>query len=93
MPNRVTGWTRDHSAGFVAKGDSARTAVDASADAVQSSGARVVPVTPEPLGAAGGLARILVALVRQTCAGPRERERVRANADHLLETIRVLSAL
>jgi hypothetical protein len=93
MPNRVTEWTRDRSAGFVGKGDSARTAVDASADAVQGSGARVAPVRAEPLGAAGGLARILVALVRQTCAGPRERRRVRANADLLLETIRTLSAL
>jgi hypothetical protein len=100
MPNRVAERTRDHPAGedlgstvFVGTGEANRTAVASPADAVQSSGALVVPVRLEPLGAAGGLARILVALVRQTYVGPRQRECVRANADRLLETIRVLSAL
>jgi hypothetical protein len=90
MPNRAAEWARHHELGqsvFVGKDESARTAVDL-ADA-----APVVPVRPEPPGAAGRLARILMAMVRQTYVGPRERERVRANADRLLETIRVLSAL
>jgi hypothetical protein len=47
----------------------------------------------EPLGVTGGLRRALTAMMRLGWAGPRDQERARANADRLLETIRVLSAL
>jgi hypothetical protein len=63
------------------------------ADEVEVSGAPVVAARPEPLGTTGGLARILAAMTRQAHDGPRDRERARANAERLLETIRVLSIL
>jgi hypothetical protein len=36
---------------------------------------------------------MLAAMVRQAYEGPRDRERARANAERLLETIRVFSVL
>jgi hypothetical protein len=47
----------------------------------------------EPFGTAGGLTRILTALTRQVYAAQRDRQRARANADRLLETIRLNSIL
>jgi hypothetical protein len=79
---------------FAEKGEAARAAFDCSAtDTVQGSRAPVVSARPEPLSTAGGLARILAAMMRQAYVGPRDRESARANADRLLEAIRVLSIL
>jgi hypothetical protein len=65
----------------------------AASDVVRDSAARAMPATPEPLGAFGGLARILAAKLREPREGPSGQGRARAHADHLLETIRSLSAL
>jgi hypothetical protein len=59
----------------------------------QDSAAPAVALRSEPLGATGGLTRILMALMRQAYAAPRDRARARANADLLLETIRLSSVL
>jgi hypothetical protein len=99
--NPVAEWTRDHPAGeelrrtvFAEKGQATQASFDFSpADAVLSCGTPVVLARPEPPSAAGRLARILPTMVRQAYVGARERERTRANADRLLETIRVLSSL
>jgi hypothetical protein len=56
-------------------------------------GVHAVTARPEPLGTQGGLARILAAMMRRPYEGPSHRERAQANADRLLETIRVLTAL
>jgi hypothetical protein len=64
-----------------------------------STADEAIPAAPtvawrrEPLGPAGALARILMATMRQTSAGPTSRERARANANLRLETIRLSSIL
>jgi hypothetical protein len=94
----VTDWTRDHfSAGepgrvvFGEHGET-RTACSSTADEVQVP-APAVAERPVGLGLAGALARILMATMRKASTGPTHRERARANADVLLETIRAHSIL
>jgi hypothetical protein len=93
-------WARDHvpadelgRAVSCEKRGSTRAALGSPAHEVQVSRGPVVSARPEPLGTAGGLARILATMVHQAYVGPGEQERARANADRLLETIRVLSIL
>jgi hypothetical protein len=100
ITNPVAEWARDQVAAeefaravSCEKGGSTRAGLGSPADEVQVSRGPVVSAKPEPLGRAGGLARILATMVRQAYVGPRERERARVNADRLLETIRVLSIL
>ena len=96
----VVAWTRYHPVVnalgrvvFSGTGDAARPTRSSVADEVQGSAALAVAERPAPLGTTGGLARILTAMMRQAYAGPSDRERTRANADRLVETIRVLSIL
>jgi hypothetical protein len=77
----------------VEKGASPAALSPREADDAVVCGVHAVPARPEPLGTPGGLARLLAAMLRQPTEGPRHQERARANADRLLETIRVLSAL
>ena len=97
MPNTnvVTDWTR-HQIGRVVFGETGVTtqrAYSSTADEVQVPAAPAVAGRPVGLGPAGALARILIAAMRRTSAGPTHRERARANADLLLETIRAHSIL
>ncbi len=96
LTNPVAELTREHAGAnesgrvvLAEKGEVSRAALDE----VEAPRASVVAARPEPLGTTGGLARILAAMTRQAYDGPRDRERARANADRLLETIRVLSIL
>jgi len=100
ITNPVAEWARDHvAADELARavsgeeGGSTRAALGSPADEGQIWRGPVVSARPEPLGTASGLARILAAMMRQAYVGLRDRERARANADRLLETIRVLSIL
>src|SRR5262245_61336846 len=70
-----------------------RTACSSAPAELQVSAAPAVAGRATPLGGTGQLARMLMVLRRHACAGPRDRERARASADCLLETIRVLSIL
>jgi hypothetical protein len=102
MPIKSTAadWTRYHAVvgalGRVILGETGKTTRTAGSLAVeegQDSAAPAVALRSEPLGATGGLTRILTALMRQAYAAPRDRARARANADLLLETIRLSSVL
>jgi hypothetical protein len=100
ITNPVAEWARDRVAAdeltravSCEEGGSTRAALSSPADEVQVWRGPVVSARPEPLGTASGLGRILATMVRQAYVGPRERERAWANADRLLETIRVLSIL
>jgi hypothetical protein len=74
-------------------GKTTRTAGSLAMEEGHGSAAPAVALSSEPLGATGGLTRTLMALTRQACAAPRDRARARANADLLLETIRLSSVL
>jgi hypothetical protein len=96
----VTNWTRHHSPpgelGRVVLGEQGKTTrTDRSfaADEVQVPAVPAVSERSVGLGPAGALARILIAAMRRTSAGPTHRERARANADVLVETIRAHSIL
>jgi hypothetical protein len=100
IKSAVVAWTRYHPevdalgrVVFSGTWDTARPTRSSVADEVQGSAALAVAERPAPLGTTGGLARILTAMMRQAHAGPSDRERTRAPADLLLETIRVLSVL
>jgi hypothetical protein len=105
MPIRstVADWTRHPrhhpvagALGRVAFGGRGKATRPAGALAVEEgpgSAAPAIAQRSEPPGTAGGLTRILTALTRQAYAARRDRQRARANADLLLETIRLNSIL
>jgi hypothetical protein len=97
MPNAnvVTDWTR-HQIGRVVFGETGVTtqrAYSSTSDEVRVPAAPAGAERPVGLGLAGALTRILMATMRQVSTGPTHRERARANADVLLETIRAHSIL
>jgi hypothetical protein len=100
MMNAVAEWARQHPKTWdLWRGAGARRAEvtradrsPAGADDLRPRDARAVPASTEPLGAQGGLSRTLVALMRQPFEAPRDRARVRASGDRLVETIRALSS-
>ncbi len=92
----VTEWTQGHSGArdvgrlIAEQGEVTRTGPGSrEADDIQRAG----PARPEPIGAFGGLARLLAVMIREPHEGPRDHGRYRAHAERLVETIRALSAL
>jgi hypothetical protein len=71
----------------------ARTPQSSTADETKVPAGHPLAGRPVSLGPANTLARLLMATMRQMAAGPARPERVRANADLLLETIRAHSIL
>jgi hypothetical protein len=95
ITNAVTDRTRHQrervvfgGAAEIARTPKASTADDAKVPPGHPRAGRLVS-----LGPASTLARLLMATMRQMAASPARRERVRANADLLLETIRAHSIL
>jgi hypothetical protein len=100
ITSRVAEWTQAQpeaqDLGRVApveKGATSAALSSRGVDDVEVCGVHAVTARPERLGTQGGLARILAAMMRRPYEGPSHREHARANADRLLETIRVLTAL
>jgi hypothetical protein len=96
----VADWTRHHLVGgalgrvaFGGAGETPRTAGSLVVEDGQESAARAVAERSEAPGTSGGLTRILTALMRQAYAARRDRQRARANADLLLDMIRLNSIL
>ena len=95
ITSAVAIWAR-HQLGrvvFCETGETTPPGCSSTADEAKIPAAAAVAWRREPLGPAGALARILMATMRQTSAGPTSRERARANANLRLETIRLSSIL
>jgi hypothetical protein len=95
ITNTVTDRTRHQRERVVFGGavEIARTPQSSTADDAKVPAGRASAGGPVALGPATALARLLIATMRRMAAGPVRRERVRANADLLLETIRAHSLL
>jgi hypothetical protein len=95
ITDAVAGRTRNQRERAVVGGaaEIARTPKSSTADDAKVRAGNPLAGRPVALGPANALARLLMATVRQMAASPASRERVRANADLLLETIRAHSIL
>jgi hypothetical protein len=94
ITNAVTNRTR-HQPGPAVFGDAAETArtLHSFTDDAKAPTGHALTGRPVALRPANALARLLIDTMRQMAAGPARRERVQANADLLLETIRAHSML
>jgi hypothetical protein len=93
ITNAVTDRTRHQVWRVVLGGaaETARTPQSSTADDTRVPAGHALAGRPVALGPSNGLARLLIATMSRMAAGPVRRERVRANVDLLIETIRAHS--